>query len=343
MVDSFGLEGANGSSSAPLGSSGAASSSSLVWEPLPLRATFRPLNRAPAGSARDRSGRSSEPVGVIRERSVRNEPAPANSDLAGGRVPFGTRDAPPAPTRSSGSLGAATATTSSSGLLDFEPEDELPTRQPMNRFRPALRPTEPAAGGSGAEPAGGSGEPGDEFGAPLASGSGASESPFAAPPQSPSGSRLAGGQRNSSLAAQAARALSGECFECICEASTSCNPQSKCQTSDVRHTRCGLFLISYDQWLATNLSRELVSREALARDPAADERAFYECVTERDCAQRLLTIYMQTHHTDCDKDGRIDCYDLAAIHHSGPEQCSAEALLDSQYWSDFNACFGFAR
>lgn len=137
--------------------------------------------------------------------------------------------------------------------------------------------------------------------------------------------------------------ITADCFECICEASTSCNVNSRCQTSDVRHTRCGMFLISYDQWLASGLSRELVTREALQRDAAADERAFYECVTQRDCAERLLSIYMQKNSKDCDKDGRIDCYDLAAIHHSGMEQCAGEALLDSQYWGDFNACFGFGR
>jgi hypothetical protein len=104
-----------------------------------------------------------------------------------------------------------------------------------------------------------------------------------------------------------------------------------------------MFLISYDQWLAAGLSRELVSREALARDPAADERAFYECVTGRDCAERLLSVYMARNQKDCDKDGRIDCYDYAAIHHGGLDQCASESLLDSQYWNDFNACLGFGR
>lgn len=104
-----------------------------------------------------------------------------------------------------------------------------------------------------------------------------------------------------------------------------------------------MFLISYDQWLTTGLSRELVTREALARDAAADERAFYECVTTRECSERLLAIFMARNQKDCDRDGRVDCYDYAAIHHSGLEQCASESLLDSQYWNDFNACLGFGR
>lgn len=104
-----------------------------------------------------------------------------------------------------------------------------------------------------------------------------------------------------------------------------------------------MFLISYDQWLETGLSKQLVTREALARDAAADERAFYECVTDRDCAERLMSIYMQKNVKDCDKDGRIDCYDVASVHQGGLDQCNSESLLDSQYWNDFNACFGFGR
>lgn len=86
-----------------------------------------------------------------------------------------------------------------------------------------------------------------------------------------------------------------------------------------------------------------MSREALLKDAAADERAFYECVTERECAERLLSVYMQKNPKDCDKDGRLDCYDVAAIHQGGIDQCNGETLLESQYWSDFNACFGFGR
>lgn len=86
-----------------------------------------------------------------------------------------------------------------------------------------------------------------------------------------------------------------------------------------------------------------MTREALLRDAAADERAFYECVTDRACGENLLKIYMDKHLRDCDKDGKIDCYDVAAIHQGGLDNCNAESLLDSQYWSDFNACFGFGR
>lgn len=104
-----------------------------------------------------------------------------------------------------------------------------------------------------------------------------------------------------------------------------------------------MFLISYDQWLASGLSKRLVSPGALSRDVAADERAYYECVTNRECAQELISIYMQSNGRDCDKDGRIDCYDIAAIHQGGVEQCNSESFLESQFWNDFNACYGFAR
>lgn len=92
------------------------------------------------------------------------------------------------------------------------------------------------------------------------------------------------------------------------------------------------------------MSRELVTPEALAADVAADERAFYQCVTDRLCAERVLRAYMQRSQTkDCDRDGRLDCYDAAAIHHSGAEECASDTLLNSQYWNDFSACFGFGR
>lgn len=232
------------------------------------------------------------------------------------------------PEETAGSLtgaGSTTTTTPSppttlSSLIESAEslDDEQPTRVPLSRFRPTKAPSV------------------DPIESPIA--------PFAVA----SGSQQPGGADNATSAQldrrlQTSYQITSECFECICEASTNCNLNSRCQTSDVRHTRCGLFLISYDQWLETGLSKQLVSREALAKDAAADERAFYECVTSRQCAERLLALYMQRHLKDCDKDGRLDCYDVAAIHQGGPgvDQCQSESLLDSQYWSDFNACFGF--
>lgn len=140
--------------------------------------------------------------------------------------------------------------------------------------------------------------------------------------------------------------INAECFECICEASTGCNTASRCQSSDVRHTRCGLFLISYEQWLNSGLSAQLVSRDDLLVDPAADERAFYSCVTDRKCAERLLSTLFSPNNNrqalfDCNRDGKIDCYDYAALHQSSRSQCASATFLESQYWTDFNACFGF--
>lgn len=140
--------------------------------------------------------------------------------------------------------------------------------------------------------------------------------------------------------------LSAECFECICEASTGCNPASRCQSSDVRRTRCGLFLVSYEQWLESGLSSQLVAAEDLLVDPAADERAFYACVTERQCAERVLAaVFARASSSpvalDCNRDGKIDCYDFAALHMASRAQCSAASFLESQYWTDFNTCFGF--
>lgn len=327
-------------------SPGRPAGSPFIWQPLPLRATFRPLNRhstsaLPAAGAEQppqppqppRPPRPPRPPSppealalTINERSISADsssensfgPAAPASRFSSADNPFlssffqpqPTPPAPPSPPSPSPSLPAPAAVASSTpspwSLETGGEDDELPTRQPMARFRPTRAPAEDEDAGGRAPPAALAAEP--------------------------------AGPANAS-----SRAISQECFECICEASTNCNGQSRCQTSDVRHTRCGLFLISYDQWLATGLSRELVSREALARDAAADERAFYECVTKRDCAERLLTVYMQRNQKDCDRDGRIDCYDMAAIHHSGTEKCASESLLDSQYWSDFNACLGFGR
>ncbi|KAG9509297.1 Lysozyme 2 [Fragariocoptes setiger] len=135
-----------------------------------------------------------------------------------------------------------------------------------------------------------------------------------------------------------ARIITSECFDCLCEASTNCEINSKCETSDVKHTRCGMYLVSYDQWLESGLSKQLVTSRV---DPNAEERAFYECSTNRGCAEKIIKIYVEKNLRDCDGDGRINCYDVASIHRAGPTQCNSEALLESQYWSDFNGCFGF--
>lgn len=216
--------------------------------------------------------------------------------------------APPATTTPSTTTTTSTTTPSS---LAFD-DDDLPTRVPLNRFRPTKAPSVESRGNS-----------------------------FLSNPPTASGSQNQ--STSTSQSENSAYSITSECFECICEASTSCNLNSRCQTSDVRHTRCGLFLISYDQWLETGLSRQLVTREALLRDAAADERAFYECVTDRSCGESLIKLYMERNLKDCDKDGRIDCYDVAAIHQGGLANCNGESLLESQYWSDFNACFGFGR
>lgn len=146
--------------------------------------------------------------------------------------------------------------------------------------------------------------------------------------------------RNSSSATP----ISAECFECICEAATNCNQASRCQSSDVRHTRCGMFLISFDEWTTTKLSTQLVSSADLLSDPAASERAFYSCVTSRSCGEQVLAELASTGQearVDCNGDKRFDCYDLAAMHQAGKASCNSAQFLESQYWNDFNACFGF--
>lgn len=151
--------------------------------------------------------------------------------------------------------------------------------------------------------------------------------------------------KNSSLA------TTGECFECLCEAATNCDLNSRCQSRDVRKTRCGMFLISFDQWIESGLASSLVSNESLLVDPAASERAFYACATDKTCANSLLsTLYAnltsddKTNNKliDCNKDGKIDCYDFVAYQQSGNfVTCSSDLFLESQFWTDFNTCYGF--
>lgn len=223
----------------------------------------------------------------------------------------------PSPTSGDGGVSGIISSTG----LDDDDDDDQPTRAPMIRFRPTPAPS--------------TGQPSS----PAPTTTTITSTPNLIASAGISSQTITINNNTSNP-----YRLSKECFECICEASTSCNEQSRCQTSDVRHTRCGLFLISYDQWLTSGLSEKLVTPEALARDVAADERAFYHCVTDRLCAERVLRAYMQkTGAKDCDKDGRLDCYDAAAIHHSGTEECAGETLLNSQYWNDFSACYGFGR
>lgn len=286
---------------------GGNNASGLVWQPLP-RATFRPLNRP-------QTPPTPPPVPVPPTPPMPPEPLALRSRESPDefRGPFNrdTSESVDSASVFNGRSESAPTTptpalsTSVSTPNSLDNEDQ-PTRVPLNRFRPTRPPAvdQPSSG----------------FG--------------------PTNELSATDDRNP---LNSTYRITNECFECICEASTSCNGKSRCQSSDVRHTRCGMFLISYDQWLETNLSKELVTEEALARDAAADERAFYECVTNRDCAERLIAIYMQKNSKDCDKDGRVDCYDVAAIHQGGLKNCHSESLLESQFWNDFNACFGFGR
>lgn len=308
--------------------------SRLMWQP--LRATFRPLARQPVAPEPPRPPeppRLPEAPELPPEGSASIFSEASNSFGGPLRV---NRDAellgpPPPPTPPSPPpqpAFAAPDTTTEAPAVD----DDRPTRVPLARFRPTRPPAveedPPADDLSGGSALIDAGQPPSSSSPP----SGGSQPQVDA-------NQGASSNNNNSFSYQ----ITAECFECICEASTSCNPQSRCQTSDVRHTRCGMYLVSYDQWLESGLSRQLVTREQLARDVAADERAFYDCVTHRNCAQQVIAAYMQHQLFDCDNDGHLDCYDVAAIHQGGRQSCNSEPLLESQYWNEFNSCYRFAR
>lgn len=134
--------------------------------------------------------------------------------------------------------------------------------------------------------------------------------------------------------------IASECLECICDASSNCDTTVQCISKQREKNRCGPYMISWNQYQESDISlTSLISIPPGISEETMDEKIYYECTTDRTCAEKLIHLYIEKHQKDCNRDGKIDCYDIAAIHRVGPENCNSSKFLASQYWKDFNICY----
>lgn len=134
--------------------------------------------------------------------------------------------------------------------------------------------------------------------------------------------------------------ISNECLECICDASSNCDTTVQCISKQREKNRCGLYMISWQQFQDSDITLTTLTGSG---DESSDEKLYHECATDKVCAEKLIHLYIEKYQKDCNNDGKIDCYDMAAIHRVGPELCNSGKFLSSQYWKDFNICYANER
>lgn len=134
--------------------------------------------------------------------------------------------------------------------------------------------------------------------------------------------------------------ISNDCLECICDASSNCDTSVQCISKQREKNRCGLYMISWNQFQDSDISLTSLMSSPLgsSNDESANERLYYDCTTDKLCAERLIHLYIEKYQKDCNGDGKIDCRDIAAIHRVGPDNCNSGKFLSSQYWKDFSIC-----
>lgn len=134
--------------------------------------------------------------------------------------------------------------------------------------------------------------------------------------------------------------IASECLECICDASSNCDTTVQCISKQREKNRCGLYMISWNQYQESDISlTSLVPVTDGMSGETTDEKMYYECTTDKVCAEKLIHLYIEKHQKDCNNDGKIDCYDIAALHRVGPDNCNSGKFLSSQYWRDFDNCY----
>ncbi|XP_076062012.1 lysozyme 1-like [Oratosquilla oratoria] len=121
-----------------------------------------------------------------------------------------------------------------------------------------------------------------------------------------------------------AQKITQECLGCICEASTGCNLNQRCQGN-----YCGPFLISWAYWADAK-------KPVAGRDHPEGDRAYPNCVNDVICSAATVSQYMANHAKDCDNDGQLTCADFARIHKLGPRNC--EGVVNNEYWVKFQDC-----
>jgi hypothetical protein len=77
-------------------------------------------------------------------------------------------------------------------------------------------------------------------------------------------------------------------------------------------------------------------RPVLDQDNPYADGAYPRCASDKECAERAVQNYMLRFGHDCNGDGEVSCYDYAAIHRSGSNNCGAQ--LDSDYLNKLVNC-----
>ncbi|XP_055599146.1 lysozyme 2-like [Uranotaenia lowii] len=118
--------------------------------------------------------------------------------------------------------------------------------------------------------------------------------------------------------------LDATCFRCICEPSTGCSPQLKCNRG-----YCGPFSISRAYWIDSG-------KVVKERDDADRWGAYEDCANEYECATAIITQYMEKYGKDCNNDGLVDCVDYAMLHINGGPTCHTP--LNADFRRKFGRC-----
>jgi Destabilase. len=77
-------------------------------------------------------------------------------------------------------------------------------------------------------------------------------------------------------------------------------------------------------------------RPVLDHDDSNADGAYQRCASDKKCAETAVQNYMLRYGHDCNGDERVTCYDFAAIHRSGSNNCGAQ--LDSEYYNKLVNC-----
>jgi hypothetical protein len=118
--------------------------------------------------------------------------------------------------------------------------------------------------------------------------------------------------------------VSSECLQCICEASSNCDFSVGCGADT-----CGPYGVTWGYW-------NDALRPVLDQDSPVADGAYARCANDGQCAARAVQNYMLRYGHDCNGDEEVTCYDFAAIHRSGSNNCGAQ--LDINYFNKLVNC-----
>jgi hypothetical protein len=121
--------------------------------------------------------------------------------------------------------------------------------------------------------------------------------------------------------------VSTQCLQCICEGSSKCDFNIGCGPNT-----CGPYAITWGYWNDGG-------RPVLAGDSSYSDGAYMRCANDNGCAEMAVQNYMLRYGHDCNGDQEVTCYDFAAIHRSGSNNCAAQ--LDNDYFNKLKNCMAF--